>query len=230
MDMKILIVAATWMEVKLLVDELEKVDEKSHLVKEYRFEENVIDILITGIGTTFTTFHLTNTLRERNYDMILNIGIAGSLTRELEIGEVVNVISEEFADLGIEKSDEFLTLFESGFMNVNEFPFENGILKATGTNGWMDLKKVRGITTNKSNGRESSISEVKEKFTAHVESMEGASVFYVCNWMGVDCYQVRAISNYVEPRDSAKWNIPLALENLKETVLMVLKKVTVPVN
>ena len=230
MDMKILIVAATWMEVKLLVDELEKVDEKSHLVKEYRFEENVIDILITGIGTTFTTFHLTNTLRERNYDMILNIGIAGSLTRELEIGEVVNVISEEFADLGIEKSDEFLTLFESGFMNVNEFPFENGILKATGTNGWMDLKKVRGITTNKSNGRESSISEVKEKFTAHVESMEGASVFYVCNWMGVDCYQVRAISNYVEPRDSAKWNIPLALENLKETVLMVLKKVTVPIN
>ena len=58
---------------------------------------------------------------------------------------------------------------------------------------------------------------------AHVESMEGAAVLFVCNWLGIPCYQIRAISNYVEPRDSFKWNIPLALENLKETVLDFLK-------
>ena len=63
-----------------------------------------------------------------------------------------------------------------------------------------------------------------------IESMEGAAVFYVCNWLGIPCYQVRAVSNFVEPRDSSKWNIPLALENLKEALLNVLKKLTVPVN
>lgn len=228
--MKILIVAATWMEVKLLVDEMEKVEEKSHLLKEYRLNETNIDILIAGIGTTFTTFHLTNALRDKKYDRVINIGIAGSLTRELEIGDVVNVVSEEFADLGVEKRDEFLTLFESGFMDANEFPFEQGVLKPSNANGWLNLKKVRGITTNKSNGRESSIANIKEKFTAHVESMEGAAVFYVCNWLGVDCYQIRAISNYVEPRDSAKWNIPLALENMTHSLLNVLKKLSVTVN
>ncbi|MDB4583087.1 hypothetical protein N9164_08040, partial [Draconibacterium sp.] len=62
------------------------------------------------------------------------------------------------------------------------------------------------------------------------ESMEGAAVFYVCNWLGVSCYQIRAISNFVEPRDSSKWNIPLALENLKEAILVVLKKLTIAVN
>lgn len=228
--MKILIVAATWMEVKLLVDEFSLKREKSHLFKEYEFGGTKIDILITGIGTTFTTFHLTHTLQENKYDFVLNIGIAGSLTREVGIGEVVSVISDEFADLGIEKKDEFLTLFESGFMDSNEFPFENGVLKSTNNSKILDFKKVRGITTNKSFGRSTSIAEIHQKFSAHIESMEGAAVFYVCNWLGIPCYQVRAISNFVEPRDSSKWNIPLALENLKEALLNVLKKLTVPVN
>ena len=76
--MKILIVAATWMEVKLLVDEMELVEEKSHFLKEFRIDTIEVDILITGIGTTFTTFHLTNTLREISYQLVLNIGIAAS--------------------------------------------------------------------------------------------------------------------------------------------------------
>jgi len=228
--MKILIVAATWMEVKLLADELDFVEEKSHLLKEFRFENTEVDILITGIGTTFTTFHLTNTLKENNYQLVLNIGIAGSLIRELKIGEVVNVVSDEFADLGIEKEEEFLTLFETGFIDSNEFPFEQGILKASDGNSLLDLKKVRGITTNKSHGRESSIAEINHKFSAQVETMEGSAVFYVCSWMGVHCFQIRAISNYVETRNSARWNIPLALENLKDDVLVVLRKLAVPVN
>ena len=228
--MRILIVAATWMEVKLLVDEFSLKKEKSHLFKEYEFGGTKIHILITGIGTTFTAFHLTHCLQENKYDFVLNIGIAGSLTREIKIGEVVNVISEEFADLGIEKKDEFLTLFESGFMDSNEFPFEHCVLKSANNSRIFDFKKVRGITTNKSFGRSTSIAEINQKFSAHIESMEGAAVFYVCNWLGIPCYQIRAISNFVEPRDSSKWNIPLALENLKEAILSALRKLTVPVN
>jgi len=228
--MKILIVAATWMEVHLLVEELKKVEEKSHLLKTYRLGETEVDILITGLGTTFTTFHLTNTLRDTKYDIVINVGIAGSLTRELKIGEVVNVVFEEFADLGIETPNEFMTLFESGYININEYPFENGILKASNQNGWLELKKVRGITANKSHGKAKSIEAIQTKFPAHTESMEGAAVFYVCNWMGVDCYQIRSISNYVEPRDASKWNIPLALENLKHTMLQILKQLSVPVS
>lgn len=228
--MKILIVSATWLEVKLLADEFEFIDESTHLLKKYRFNGTQIDILITGIGTTFTAFHLTNALRDKRYNFVINVGIAGSLTNELSIGEVVSVVSDEFADLGIEKEDEFLTLFETGFMDENEFPFEHGILKATESNGFFELKKVRGITTNISHGRTSSIAEIKSKFTAEVESMEGAVVLYVCNWFGVPCFQIRSISNYVEPRDSAKWNIPLALEKLNDAVFTVLKKLTVEVD
>ncbi|MDO8951791.1 MAG: futalosine hydrolase [Draconibacterium sp.] len=228
--MKILIVSATWLEVKMLADELEFIDESTHLLKKYRLNGTQIDILITGIGTTFTAFHLTNALRDKKYNFVINVGIAGSLTGELNIGDVVSVVSDEFADLGIEKENEFLTLFETGFMDENEFPFEHGILKATESNGFFELKKVRGITTNISHGRTSSIADIKSKFTAHVESMEGAVVLYVCNWFGVPCFQIRSISNYVESRDSAKWNIPLALEKLNDAVFGILKSLTVEVH
>jgi len=227
--MKILIVAATWLEVKLLADELEFVEESSHLLRKYQIHDIEIDILTTGIGTAFTAFHLTNTLHDNKYQFVINIGIAGSLTNDLSIGEVVSVVTDEFADLGIEKENEFLTLFESGFMDANEFPFERGILKATDSNGLFQLKKVRGITTNKSHGRVTSIAEIKSKFSAQVESMEGAVVFYICNWFGVPCFQIRSISNFVESRDSAEWNIPLALEKLNESIHHILNKLTVEV-
>ena len=128
--MKILIVSATWLEVKLLADELEFIEESAHLLKKYKLHDIEIDILITGIGTTFTTFHLTNTLHDNKYQFVINVGIAGSLTTELGIGEVVSVVTDEFADLGIEKEDDFLTLFETGFMEPNEFPFEHGSFKS----------------------------------------------------------------------------------------------------
>ena len=228
--MKILIVSATWLEVELLADELEFIHASTPLLKKYRYNGTQIDILITGIGTTFTAFHLTNALRDKKYHFVINAGIAGSLTDELSIGDVISVVSDEFADLGIEKENEILTLFEAGFIDENDFPFENGILKASESNGIFDLKKVRGITTNISHGRTSSIAEIKSKFSGQVESMEGAVVLYVCNWFGVPCFQIRSISNYVEPRDSAKWNIPLALEKLNETVFGILKSLTVEVH
>lgn len=226
--MKILIVAATWMEVKLLTDEFEYVAEKSDMHKEYRFAEKDVDVLVTGIGPVFTTFHLTQVLMNNKYELVLCIGIAGSLYPNLEIGEVVNVVSEEFADLGIENKEGFLTLFESGFIDGNEFPFEHGVLTASQNDSLFQLKKVRGITTGKSHGKTSSIAEIHEKFNAQVETMEGAAVFYVCNWLGVECLQIRAISNLVEKNDPQQWNIPLALDNLKTSVLQLLHDSFVP--
>ncbi|NQU85864.1 MAG: futalosine hydrolase [Mariniphaga sp.] len=227
--MKILIVAATWMEVRLLADELEFIEEYRNNLKKYKHKNAEINILITGIGTTFTTFHLTNTLLSEKYTLIINMGIAGSFTKDIKIGQVVNVISEEFADLGIEDKDNFLTLFDSGFIASDEFPFENGIIKNSNNELNGSLFLARGITTNKSNGRESSINELFVKFNAHVESMEGAAVFYVCKWLGVSFIEIRAISNYIEPRDSSKWNIPLALENLSSSVLKILNEIKVEV-
>jgi futalosine hydrolase len=227
--MKTLLVAATEMEIKLLSDECFLTRAVSDNLKSYRYDNFDFDILITGIGATFTTFFLTQALLENSYSFVVNTGIAGSLSDQYKIGDVVNVVEEEFADLGIEKEREFLTLFDSGFLRSDEFPFENRVLKGDNQNLAEFLPRVKGITSNISHGRESSIQELKNRFSANVVSMEGAAVFYVCRWLGIPFLQIRSISNMVVPRSLSKWDIPLALENLKNELLKVLQELSVRV-
>jgi futalosine hydrolase len=224
--MRVLLVAATELEIKLLSEECELVRAVNDNMKSYRYNNLEIDILITGIGTTFTTFFLTQALLEKSYFFVVDSGIAGSLSDQYKIGDVVNVEEEEFADLGIEKEREFLTLFESGFLQSNEFPFENRMLKADHHNLAEHLPRVKGITSNISHGRESSIQELKNQFSANVVSMEGAAVFYVCRWLGIPFLQIRSVSNLVVPRSLSRWDIPLALENLKNELLKVLQELS----
>lgn len=228
--LKVLVVAATEMEVKLLSNECRFNRSVTDNLTSYSYGKLDLDILITGIGTTFTTFFLTQTLCGNSYSHVINTGIAGSLSDQIRIGDVLNVSEEEFGDLGIEKENEFLTLFDSGFLQSNEFPFENRMLKADGQHLAGFLPQVKGVTANISHGRESSILELKNRTSAKVVSMEGAAVFYVCRWLGVPCLQIRAISNMVVPRSQSKWDIPLALENLRNDLLKVLSELAAEVH
>lgn len=224
--MKVLLVTATRMEVQLLLNECSYLGAPSDVMKTYSFQNVTFDLLVTGLGTTFTTYHLTNALSISKYRLAVNLGLAGSLSEDFRVGDVVNVVDEEFADLGIEEDSGFLTLFDSGFMQSDEFPFENRVLKADKLLYATHLPRVKGITSNISHGKKSSISEIKSRFTAQVESMEGAAFFYVCRWMGVPCMQIRAISNHVAPRDDAQWDIPLALDNLKNSMMQLLAEIS----
>jgi len=44
-----------------------------------------------------------------------------------------------------------------------------------------------------------------------VESMEGAAFLFACLKKGIPCFQLRSISNYIEPRNLNNWNIPHAI-------------------
>ena len=52
---------------------------------------------------------------------------------------------------------------------------------------------------------------------AQVENMEGAAIFALCNYYGVKCAQIRAISNYTDDSRSA-WDIPTALDALAAAI------------
>ena len=126
--MNLLLVSATPFEIAPIKNYLkENFTKKSEGV----FEKNnlEISILITGVGIPFTSLHLGRIFAQRQYDLALNAGIAGAFNRELKIGDVVNVISERFGDLGVEEADgQFTDMHELGLIEGNEFPFENGEL------------------------------------------------------------------------------------------------------
>lgn len=181
-----------------------------------------IDFLATGVGITATAYRLTKELYKNRYDLAINAGLAGTFKNVIKLGEVVNVVSDCFADLGAKKGTDFLTLAEMGLQEKNKFPFRNGWLHNSGAqrNGVLkELKKANAITVNTVHDGSKNIKKVLEKFNPDIETMEGAAFFYVCILEKIPCVQLRAVSNIVGVRDKRKWNIPLALKNLvDETV------------
>ena len=182
--------------------------------------KNNIDILITGIGTVFTVYQLTKTLNKNRYDFILNVGICGSFRKYIEIGEAVNIISEEFANLGIQSENDFKTLFDLNFIKKNQFPFTNGLLiNNYNIDILKDIKKVAGITVSSVSGNINQINQRIKKFNSDVETMEGAALFYVCLNERVPFMQLRTVSNYIEVRNKENWNIPKAISTLHKKII-----------
>lgn len=223
--MKILVVSATEKEIFPVKNKL-KVNKSTVCVMKYGvIKDFSVDFLVTGVGGVFTTYALTKTLEAKNYDLVINAGIAGSFTKDLTIGEVVFVETDEFADLGIEDKDAFFTLFEKGFIKKDETPFQNGRLENP-NNFNLDLKKVSAITVNTTHGNKKRIKLFQDKFNADIESMEGAACAYVCAKENKKYMQIRSISNYVEERDQSKWNIPLAIEKLNEKLYTIIDRMS----
>jgi futalosine hydrolase len=164
-----------------------------------------ISFLITGVGMVATAFALGKELSNNRYDLVINLGIAGSFDRTIALGEVVEVIEDTFAELGAEDDEIFLPLDQMGFGEVSFRPSPHPIF---------NVRAVRGITVNKVHGNDASIEKIIHRLDPQVESMEGAAVFYACKQFNTQCLQIRAVSNYVEKRNREAWKIGLAVKNL----------------
>ncbi len=217
--MKILIVSATDMEIRPVLNYLGVTAAISHgKIKKYKHKKLEIDILITGVGMVAMAYYTGKKLN-RSYDFALNAGICGSFNTNLKIGAVVNVAEDCFSELGAEDEDRFLTLNElnlQGITTVSNFnlSIDSEIMAL--------LPKVNGITVNTVHGNDITIEKVVQKFHPVVESMEGAAFLFSCKEEGVPSIQIRAVSNYVEKRNRENWNIPLAIKNLNEKIIEIL--------
>lgn len=187
-----------------------------------------ISHLVTGVGSISTAWALNHwiTLNGKP-DLAINGGIAGSYKEELVQGDVVMPFCDCFADAGIEDGNNFLTLSEAGLISANEFPYKDGLLYAdisyrNKMNGL--LKPVRAITVNTATGSETTREKLLKKFNPDIETMEGATFFYICSRENIPFLALRAISNKVETRNKNNWNIALAINNLSEKLLDVLLK------
>jgi futalosine hydrolase len=216
MSFKILYVTATTIE----ADTLNKILDLIHVEKKFRDFE--IHRLVTGVGSISTAWALMQwiTLNGKP-DLVINGGIAGSYKDEIVPGNVVIPYSDCFADAGIEDGDNFLTLSEAGLARDDEFPYKDGLLYADKV--IFDrfkgvLKHVRAITVNSATGSESTMRKLLKKYNPDIETMEGATFFYICCRENIPFLALRAISNKVEKRNRNNWNIDLALNNLSEKI------------
>lgn len=207
--MKTLLVAATGFEIKNILKHFE-------LAHKNQLETRDFDVLITGVGMTATAFALGRKLHQSRYKQVLNLGIAGSFNPDFPPGTVVQVSTDTFAELGAEDQEQFLPIEQLGFggSSYTAIPPQDVVNPP--------LPIGTAITVNKVHGHQPSIDAIKARLAPDLESMEGAAVFYCCNQLHIPSIQVRAVSNFVEPRKRENWQINLAIENLNDWAIQFL--------
>ncbi|WP_343562734.1 futalosine hydrolase [Sphingobacterium sp.] len=177
------------------------------------------DTLITGVGMVATAFELGRVLYENKYDLLINVGIGGCFDRNLKIGAVVQVIAESLVELGAEDDLQFIPIEQLGY---GKSTFESSLLHGKKVS-LPFLPQGYGITVNKVHGNADSIAKVQQlQPNSCIESMEGAAVFFAADKMKLPVIELRGISNYVEKRNRATWNIPLAIMNSNKALIQTL--------
>jgi futalosine hydrolase len=221
---KILIVAATPFEIQPFMEFLKQSAQQKYnpLFGQNGYE---FDVLITGVGIANTALSMGKALGKKHYDFALNAGVAGSFNRKILRGDVVEVVSEQYGDLGVEEADgRFTDMFELGLMEKDNAPFKDAKLLNNKPLKLKTAKMVSGITVQKVHGFTDSIEAVLTKYRVDVETMEGAAFFQACLTEGVAFCAIRAISNYVEPRNRENWKMKEAIENLNAYMMVLFEK------
>jgi futalosine hydrolase len=219
--MNILLVSATLFEVRPFAGRLSPAGPEEEHLSRYTLKGNTIDLLIPGVGMLVTAYHMGRRLSQVRYDAAINAGIAGSFRTDLPIGEVVEVTEDCVTELGAEGDSGMVSVFELGLMDPDAWPYRKGRLVndlPVRVKALDKLRKVTGSTVNTIRGSAEGAQRAREYSSAAVETMEGAAFLYSCLSAKIPSLQIRAISNFVEERDKARWNVKLALQNLNSVL------------
>jgi futalosine hydrolase len=240
----ILIIAATPQEIVLLEHALGSTVRLKTVAFDYaegKLGNLPVIICAGGIGKVNAATATTALIERHHPRLVINTGCGGAyLESGLTIGELA-VASEEFlADEGVLTSAGWKDL---RFMSIpslvrgnrlyhNTIPLsKHAAEKAMQLADYYGVKLARGrfITVSTCSGTRQRAEELVRSFHGICENMEGAAVAQVCLRYGLDCLEIRGISNYVDERDMKTWDIPRAVETAQRFVLKYLEEMDRPV-
>jgi futalosine hydrolase len=223
--MRILITCATKLELEPLLNVHYKISETNVFFNLITTENKHVDVLFSGVGMLSTSFHLTQHLLAHPYDLVLNVGIAGSV-QEAALGRAYQITHEHVYEFGAEDKDDFIPIQAMNFLSkadpLSDFFFE---VCTDRTEIQPALEKACAITVNKIHGNKKSIALLQQNIKkqniqgAVLESMEGAASAYVCRQLKQHAIQVRSVSNIVEERNRENWKMKEAIEALNNFLI-----------
>lgn len=186
-----------------------------------------MEFRLTGIGATNACYCVTREIirgemEKAPFDLVVNIGIAGSYCLEkFPIGSAAVISKEIFGDLGFAGKEGFEDLFRYGILEKDTFPYTDGalarqLLPFGNIEAALDkYGTATGVTVQCVTGDKSKAEELVRLYSPHIESMEGAAVYYASLMEGVPVFELRTVSNAVGERDTKKWDTPAALSTLE---------------
>lgn len=187
--------------------------------------EHEIDVLITGIGLTATTYSLARQLPVKRPDLIIQVGVGGCFDSSIPLGSVLVIKQEAIADQSVIELDKLKTLFDLKLVPQNQYPFSNGwLVNKSDALKKTKLRKVKGVSVNEITTSRQKVKFYRETFNPVVESMEGAALHYVCLMEKIPFIQLRSVSNYIAERNKKNWNMKESILNLNKELISLLNK------
>ncbi len=211
--MKILFVSATNEELEILRSYLET----------QSFNLHEVEVFTSGIGSLSTCYSLCRLLEGKTYDIIIQAGICGSVSSNVELGSVINIVSDQMVDLGASSNEGFISFAE--FVKKNGQIIQWQIEYNCYSRFFDSIIEGTGITANICHGDSYWVNYLKQQYPNSFESMEGAGFFLVTSNLSIPSFQIRAVSNYVEIRNKDTWQTELAIQNLNHFLIKLLNEI-----
>jgi futalosine hydrolase len=196
-----------------------------------------IVICVSGIGKINAAAATATQIERHQPQLVINAGCAGAYPGSgLAIGDLTVASVEILGDEGAITSNGWLGLQEMNLPYIikgtqryyNEIPISRlAAEKAMQLADYCGVSLTRGrfVTVSTCSGSLPRGEELVRRCGAIVENMEGAAVAMMCLRYGVDCLEIRGVSNLVEERNMKAWDIPRAVEAVQRFVLKYLEEV-----
>ena len=185
-------------------------------------------LIHTGIGSVNAAHSLTCQLEAQLPDLVIQFGIGGAyVPTGLPIRSVVLATEEIYGDVGVVTPEGWKPADEIGIPLVhgdpphfNRFPLDSQLVSTAieicgGTCGPF-------VTVSQCSGVQAVGDALHARFNALCESMEGAAAAHICTLYDVPFLEVRGISNLVEDREPARWDIPGAADAAQSALIKII--------
>ncbi|MDR7074383.1 futalosine hydrolase [Fictibacillus barbaricus] len=182
-------------------------------------ETDRYDVELAGVGPVSAGIQTVKALSAGEYDLVINMGIAGGFAGKADPGSLVIADEIVSADLGAESPEGFIPLDELGFgastrvkvdeqlvaslseaLNEARIPVQSGAI--------LTLSTVTGTA-------DTTTDLMSREPRAVAEAMEGYGVAKAAEEFGVPVLEIRSISNHIGPRDRSAWRMKEAFGTLE---------------
>lgn len=179
-------------------------------------------VAVCGIGKVFAAICAQTMILSYHPDFMVNIGVGGSLTQGLEIGDIAIATTVVQHDMDTSPLGDPVGLISG--INIIHFPcaaeYTDAFADAAGQVG-VHWKKGTIASGDCFVGDSSKKQTIAERFDAIVCEMEGGSIGHVCYVNGIDFCVLRAVSDNGD--ENANQDYPAALALASGNALKVLE-------
>lgn len=198
-------------------------------------------ICAAGVGKINAAAATAAIIERHHPRLVINTGCAGAYPGSgLAIGNLAVATNEVLGDEGVLVSSgwqdmtfmEMPSFVRGNRLYHNDIPLSrHAAEKAMQLADYYGVNLMRGrfITVSTCSGTRQRGNELVRRFGGICENMEGAAVAQVCLRYGIDCLEIRGISNHVDERDMKTWDIPRAVEAAQRFVLKYIEEMERPV-